>query len=88
MPMSPHPTFDFSKVVDHPGHAHSSTIPSRSLVSAWVQGQIADAEAHASAYAPDSVSQNSHGRKIRPFAHQAYSEFISATNGAYANWIA
>ena len=60
MPMSPHPTFDFSKVVDT--HVTHNLYDHKTVVGvAWVQGQIADAEAHASASAYDSVSQNSHG---------------------------
>ena len=87
MPMSPHPTFDFSKVVDtqvtHTLYDHKTVVG-----VAWVQGQIADAEAHASASAYDSVSQTLTDTYAGDDHTTAYSEFISATNGAYANWIA
>ena len=87
MPMSPHPTFDFSKVVTT--QVTHTLVDTKQVVGvAWVQGQIADAEAHASAYAPDSMSQTLTDAKTDPLHTTAYSESISATNGAYANWIA
>ena len=87
MTAQPHPTFDFSKVVDT--HvSHTLTDSKLVVAAAWVQGQIADAEAHASAYAPDSVSQTLTDAQSDPLHTTAYSESISATNGAYANWIA
>jgi hypothetical protein len=87
MTAQPHPTFDFSKVVDT--HvSHTLTDSKLVVAAAWVQGQIADAEAHASAYAPDSVSQTLTDAQTDLMHTTAYSESISATNGAYANWIA
>ena len=69
MPMPPHPTFDFSKVVTT--QVTHSLVDTKQVVGvAWVQGQIAHAEAHASAYAPNSMSQNSHGSKNGPLAHR------------------
>ena len=66
MPMSPHPTFDFSKVVTT--QVTHSLVDTKQVVGvAWVQGQIADAEAHASAYAPElDVPELSRKQKRTP----------------------
>ena len=64
MPMPPHPTFDFSKVVDT--HVTHSLYDHKTVVGvAWVQGQIADAEAHASASASELGLPDSHGQHMR-----------------------
>ena len=86
MTAHPRPTFDFSKVVDtHVTHTlYDNKVV---LAAAWVQGQVADAEAHASASAYDSVSQTLTDTYAGDNHTTAYSEFISATNGAYANWL-
>jgi hypothetical protein len=87
MTMTPRPPFDFSKVVNtNVTHVLSAT--KVVAAAATIYGQIADAEAHATAFAPDSVSQTLTSTDAGLLHTTAYSESISATNGAYANWIA
>jgi hypothetical protein len=81
-----HPTYDFSKVVNTQV-THNLTDTKTIVGVAWVQGQIADAEAHASASAYDSLSQTLTDTHADDFHTTAYSESISATNGAFANWL-
>ena len=86
MTMTPRPTFDFSKVVNTQV-THSLIDVKQVAAAASIYGQIADAEAHATASAPDSVSQTLTSTDAGLLHTSAYSESISATNGAFANWL-
>ena len=82
----PRPDFDFTKVVNT-NVTHQLVDIKAILANAQVWGQSAHAEALATNHAPDSTAQTLTVTNTDPYHTSSYSEFISASNGAFANWL-
>lgn len=74
--------FNFDKYVDIDKHVDVS-IHKTVFSAALIIGQVADAEADAQSFAPDSLVETHTFTNITPVGGIAHSESTSATNGAY-----
>jgi hypothetical protein len=85
MTMVPHPTFTFTKVIDT-NVTHDLTIDKQIQSAALVIGQVADAEANATASGHDALAETHTVTSNDGWNVSALSESTSATNGSLS-WL-